>query len=752
MRSLTSPPISYDTYGAIEARLQSIDWSQTPLGPFDTWPNSLRSTLNILLYTQQPMCVFWGAQYVMLYNESFGRMFCEASPALGQPAEQACPELWGMLGSHVAQVATSSQAIEPFERDIVLRRSERLEQRWFTSISSPVYDEQHRVVGVLCIINDTTERQAYKRHQQALRGLPRALSRSHNIAEACDCLLSCLAASRDVAFAVLYQVDQVHQQAHLLGAHALPLDTPICQHEIDFTSPEIGHWPLVGVVQSGIAQEIPDLSAHFGSHAPSTWPESARSAVVLPIMHNDNCSGVLIVGLNPQVPPDVDVRFFLEQVAGYASSAFARIYASEQQQDNYQAELQAHRRAEHAVLRTSHLQELTAALAEARNPEEVAQVMIFQGLSVLGASAGMILLLTEPNTLKVLSVFGFPEHQFQQWQTIQADSVAPIADALQQAQPIWICSPEQRQELYPNVTPLNPQDQAWAILPLQVKGNLLGLICLSFAEPHTFEPNEQAFMMMLAQQCAQALEHMRLYVESEAALNARNDLFSSVSHDLKNPLSTIKGFAQLLRRRISQLNVSGTERLLDGLNKIDEASERMNKQISELVDTARLQADQALDFDMHEVELVQFLQHLTQEYQQTTNRHQLQFQTELTELVGIYDPIRIERVFANLLRNAIKYSPNGGTIQIELGRVQDKQQTWAQIKVSDQGIGIPVEDLPHIFERFRRAGNAAGHIQGTGIGLSSARQIVEQHHGTIDVDSIEGLGSCFIVRLPLKSS
>jgi signal transduction histidine kinase len=115
----------------------------------------------------------------------------------------------------------------------------------------------------------------------------------------------------------------------------------------------------------------------------------------------------------------------------------------------------------------------------------------------------------------------------------------------------------------------------------------------------------------------------------------------------------------------------------------------------------------------------------------------------------MYDAARLERVFANVIANAIKYSPSGSPIFVDIARQPGDDNSWAVVAIRDQGIGIPAADLPFIFERFHRAGNVAQQIQGTGIGLSSTRQIVEQHGGTIDVASQEGVGSTFTVRLPL---
>jgi signal transduction histidine kinase len=110
--------------------------------------------------------------------------------------------------------------------------------------------------------------------------------------------------------------------------------------------------------------------------------------------------------------------------------------------------------------------------------------------------------------------------------------------------------------------------------------------------------------------------------------------------------------------------------------------------------------------------------------------------------------VRLERVLENLLSNAIKYSPEGGSITVAIAD-EEIGGPWAVLTVRDQGLGIPAADLPRVFERFQRARNVEGRIGGTGIGLASARQIVEQHGGTIAAESAEGTGSTFTVRLPL---
>ncbi|MGI8550052.1 MAG: ATP-binding protein [Dehalococcoidia bacterium] len=231
----------------------------------------------------------------------------------------------------------------------------------------------------------------------------------------------------------------------------------------------------------------------------------------------------------------------------------------------------------------------------------------------------------------------------------------------------------------------------------------------------------------------------------------RDDFLASVSHELRTPLTSIKGFAQTLARRVARTGLSENEWLTEGLTSIDAATTKMTGLIGELLDLARLQTGRPLDLDRRPVDIVKLARQMVDEHQKQAMRHQLQIESDLEALEGTWDPTRIERVLANVLSNAIKYSPTGGeiTVSVRHERTESIPDRWAKLSVRDQGIGIPPADLPHVFERFHRGANVTGRIAGTGIGLSGVRQIVEQHRGTIAVESKENEGTTITIRLPL---
>ncbi|HET6261455.1 MAG TPA: ATP-binding protein [Chloroflexia bacterium] len=245
---------------------------------------------------------------------------------------------------------------------------------------------------------------------------------------------------------------------------------------------------------------------------------------------------------------------------------------------------------------------------------------------------------------------------------------------------------------------------------------------------------------------------------AEQAAHSREVMLSVVSHDLRNPLTAVKATVSMLRQALRQTETGGpsTERMQVGLARIDTAASKMDMMINEQLDFAQLQAGQPLELYRRNLNLVVMCRRVVAEYQQSARRHQLVLETGVPRLVGQWDPMRIERVLDNLISNAIKYSPDGGPISIEMGSEGPAEggdgvgHDWVTLVVRDQGVGIPEADLPYIFDWFRRARNVTGRIRGTGIGLAVVRQVVEQHGGTIAVESREGEGSAFTIKLPLQ--
>jgi signal transduction histidine kinase len=190
---------------------------------------------------------------------------------------------------------------------------------------------------------------------------------------------------------------------------------------------------------------------------------------------------------------------------------------------------------------------------------------------------------------------------------------------------------------------------------------------------------------------------------------------------------------------------------VQGLANIDATSTKMAGLVNDLLDSAGVQLGQGIELDRDRSDLVALIGGVAAEHQQATDRHRIRVDALPPELVGNWDTQRLERVLSNLIGNAVKYSPNGGEVRVTIRCEDGPPGRWAVVRVHDEGLGIPAADMSRIFERFHRARNVRGHIGGTGIGLTGARSIVEGHGGTITVESQEGAGSTFTLRLPVDS-
>jgi signal transduction histidine kinase len=229
----------------------------------------------------------------------------------------------------------------------------------------------------------------------------------------------------------------------------------------------------------------------------------------------------------------------------------------------------------------------------------------------------------------------------------------------------------------------------------------------------------------------------------------KDEFLAAISHDLKTPATIIKGNANLLQRALARrADREGSAELAEGLEVIDESTAQLVRLVDELLDLTRLRMGHGLELDYGPADLIKIARRLAAEYQKISPRHTIELETDLARMLGDWDEARIERIVANLISNAVKYSPRGGPITIQLATEERAGQEWAILAVRDHGIGIPPAELERVFEPYYRASNIAGTVSGSGIGLAGTRNIVEQHGGQISVESEVG-DTTFTVRLPL---
>ena len=223
---------------------------------------------------------------------------------------------------------------------------------------------------------------------------------------------------------------------------------------------------------------------------------------------------------------------------------------------------------------------------------------------------------------------------------------------------------------------------------------------------------------------------------------SQRDFVANVSHELKTPLTSIQGFAQA----ILDGTASTAEARSQAAEVIYDESSRMHRMVLDLLDLARLDAGTA-DLERAPFNLEALLKSVAERFTPQSREAGVKLVTEIRPLPGfIGDGDRLSQVFTNLVDNALKHTPPGGTVKLN---ARD-EGGWVEVSVADSGPGIPPEELSRIFERFYQLDKArkGGPGRGVGLGLAIAREIIQAHSGTISAQSRIGKGSLFVIRLP----
>jgi PAS domain S-box-containing protein len=282
-------------------------------------------------------------------------------------------------------------------------------------------------------------------------------------------------------------------------------------------------------------------------------------------------------------------------------------------------------------------------------------------------------------------------------------------------------------------------------VPLRIHDRLLGAMTFVRATSGVrYDEEDLRFAGELAHRAAYAVENAGLYLAAQEAIQAREDFLSVAAHELKTPLTGLMGYTQLLWQRAQhELVLSDRDRF--ALNVIYDQAERLHQRIESLLDLSRLQAGQFV-IEPAPMDLGQLLIRVVEQVQPTLERHSLILDCPDGPLPMLGDEGRLDEALVNLLQNAVKYSPQGGPISVNVLADVDT----VRVAITDHGIGIPLSQQPLIFDRFYRGRNVR-RVQsgGMGIGLYVVKEIVERHAGTVEVQSNEGSGSTFTIVLPL---
>jgi PAS domain S-box-containing protein len=297
---------------------------------------------------------------------------------------------------------------------------------------------------------------------------------------------------------------------------------------------------------------------------------------------------------------------------------------------------------------------------------------------------------------------------------------------------------------YHGMPPGHPPVRSYLAVPVKApSGDVLGGLFFGHSQPSIFTEQHEQLAAGIAAWASVALENSRLYSNARDADRLKDEFLAVLSHELRTPLNAILGYARLLRGGI----LSG-DKAARGLETLERNASSLTQIVEDVLDISRIVAGK-IRLDVQPLELPLVVHNAIATVQPAADAKGVRLQTIIDPRVGPVsgDPDRLQQVLWNLLSNAVKFTPRKGRVQIRVERVD----SHIEMIVSDTGIGIRPEFLPHVFERFRQANaGLTRHTSGLGLGLSIVRHIVEMHGGTVHAASEgEGRGATFRVELPM---
>jgi signal transduction histidine kinase/DNA-binding response OmpR family regulator len=335
--------------GEMGAHTRAKDWSKSPVGPVEIWPQSLRTAVSICLGSRHPIVLWWGKeQLTQFYNDAYISFLGQSKHpgALGQPAYECWSEIWSTIEPMVEGVYRSGEAT--WSEDLLLFINRRLpqEEGYFTFSYSPIRDDDGAIGGIFCACIETTDRVIGERRLRTLRDLGREEAEARTAAEACERAVRTLGKNpADIPFAIIYLFDNASGCARLVAASGFTPGSKSAPREIDLGEGATGTpvWPLARVLQTGRHEDIPDVATIFGSLPDGSWPEAPTSARIVPIPAPGTNVPIafLVSGISPRRLFDADYKGFFDLVAGHvgASIANARAYEEERRRAEALAEI-----------------------------------------------------------------------------------------------------------------------------------------------------------------------------------------------------------------------------------------------------------------------------------------------------------------------------------------------------------------------------------------------------------------------------
>jgi len=692
--------------GVTNRLAQSIDWAATPIGPVQDWPSSLKTTVGMLLHSRHPMFLWWGPELIQFYNDAYLPSFGKGKhpAAMGQRGADCWQEIWPIIAPQIDDVMSRARPSWNEDQLVPIYRNGRLEEVYWTYGYSPIFDESGAVGGTLVVCTETTTRVLSERRLRTMR----ALTEKTAFAVDLKAMLHLAAqvfgeAPRDIPFALLFTVNARADQVQLVEAAGV---TP--EQGMQVLDPALRRELGATLSQAGSGNQGPFALASPLQLDP--WPEPVTAVYVTPIAHapGQTVSGFIVFGLSPSLPFDDAYRAHLSELAEHLGLAQARIDAF-----RIRALVESER--------NNLLLQAPVGTALLTGPQHVFQLANRLYCQLVGRAESELVGKTYNHA--------FPE--------LVGTALSGILDRVYQTGEPFVADEYE--------VPLDRRGDGtledcfikFSLEPLRdVSGEIYGMMAVAV------DITEQVRARQVIEKAHN--ERTQLLLDLEAASRAKDEFLAMLGHELRNPLSPIVTALALMKLRAG--NQVGREQQI-----IERQVDHLIRLVDDLLDVSKITRGKVIlkkesvalaDVLAKAVEMASFL------FEQRSHQLVIDAPGEGVRWEG--DPVRLAQVVANLLTNAARYTAVGGCIRLSALREADE----IVISVKDNGMGIPPEMLPRIFDLFVQGKRSADRAEGgLGLGLTLVKTLVALHGGTVQARS-EGLGrgSEFIVRLPVVTA
>jgi signal transduction histidine kinase len=331
--------------GALGELVREFDWTKTPLGAIEDWPQSLKTVVRTLLTSRFAMWMSWGPELTFVYNDDYARMTLgKKHPwALGKPSHEVWSEIWDDIGPRIHRVLETGEATWDEALLLFLERSGYREETYHTFSYSPLFGDDDAVAGHLCVVSEETDRVIGERRLKTLRSLAGELSKTITEEEVLSCVARCLGENqKDLPFTLLYLFAEDGNEVRLACQTGMAEGHPAAPQSILSTGKN-QLWPISDLLSGKDSVIVENLLERFESVPSGSWDKSPWRALLLPVTSQgqDKPAGVIVAGLNPFRQLDVSYAGFINLVAGQiaASIANARAYSAEKKRAEALAEI-----------------------------------------------------------------------------------------------------------------------------------------------------------------------------------------------------------------------------------------------------------------------------------------------------------------------------------------------------------------------------------------------------------------------------